>query len=645
MKTPLKLMKPLVFTLLLLSTLSHSFAYTDRNLLQKQATLEMLKSMLIYDGSWVPYPDYTDRAGWESLLGDAQYQLIENGEKLLDFKWNVIKATDYLAYERTGDRMIMQNPFEQNRRALNALLIAELAEGKGRFLDQIINGVFQACETTSWTISAHVPRQSNRRSLPDWREPVIDLTSAGYGMSLSWIYYFLRPQLDQVDPTIAIRMKSEIERRVLEPFLQDLPSSWWTASRWKPGDIINNWNPWCNHNVLQCFLLVEDNRDRLADAVYQGMQSVDRFINYVSEDGACEEGPSYWGHAAGKLYDYLQVLYYATNGQVNLFDNQQIKNLGEYISRSYIGDGWVVNFADASAKGGGDASLIYLYGKAVGSDEMMQFASSLLKGKKPSISMGNDTYRSLESILCYQPLQAVPATHIHPSSTWYPETQFCYFTNKAGLFFAAKGGHNNESHNHNDIGTFILYANNRPLFIEAGVGTYTKKTFSADRYSIWTMQTNYHNLPLINGFAQKNGRQYKAADIKCDTRKQTFSLNIANAYPADAKIETYKRQYQLRGKTLTINDQYVLKEVLGNNQLIFMTYGKPNVEKEGVIELNVDGVAAQLYYPSCFTVEIEPIQLDDKRLSDVWGETIYRVILTDAHPQKTGKYVFKIVVE
>ena len=78
-------------------------------------------------------------------------------------------------------------------------------------------------------------------------------------------------------------------------------------------------------------------------------------------------------------------------------------------------------------------------------------------------------------------------------------------TNKNGFFVATKGGYNNESHNHNDVGSFSLYLNTMPVFIDAGVGTYTRRTFSSERYSIWTMQSNYHNLPLINGVAQRFG--------------------------------------------------------------------------------------------------------------------------------------------
>src|SRR5690242_21194986 len=34
-----------------------------------------------------------------------------------------------------------------------------------------------------------------------------------------------------------------------------------------------------------------------------------------------------------------------------------------------------------------------------------------------------------------------------------------------GLYVAAQGGHNAESHNHNDVGNFIVYANGEPVLI------------------------------------------------------------------------------------------------------------------------------------------------------------------------------------
>lgn len=627
---------------LLLMLTTTSFAYTERNLLQNSITKERLKDALIMNGEWVPYPAYSDREGWNSLLNDEDRQtLINAGEKMLDYKWQVIRATDYLEYERSGERNIMQNPYEANRKAINALMMAELAEGKGRFVDQLINGVFFSCEMTSWVLSAHLPRQSTKRSMPDWREQIIDLGSGNYGSMLAWVYYFFHDTFDKADPVISLRLRHELQERILDPYMEN-DREWWMAFHWKPGEIINNWNPWCNSNVLQCYLLLEEDRDKLTDAVWRTMQSVDKFINFVKSDGACEEGTSYWGHAAGKMYDYLQILSDGTDGKVSLFNNPMIRRMGEYISRSYVGDGWVVNFADASAKGGGDAPLIYRYGRAVGSEEMMQFASYLLKGKRPTIPLGNDVFRTLQCVLLNKELEKTTPAHNVPACTWYPETEFCYLTNNSGWFLATKGGFNNESHNHNDAGTFSLYINNTPIFIDAGVGTYTRQTFSSERYSIWTMQSNYHNLPMINGVPQRFGQEYKATNVICKEKQRFFSADISTAYPEEAAVNNWIRSYKLENKRLVITDKFSLKETKAVNQVNFLVWGDIDINKSGKVIIKVGEEQATLEYPANFKATLETIELPDKRLSNVWGEQIYRIVLTDTQKKLEGNYKFII---
>lgn len=618
------------------------FAYTERNLLQNSVTKEQLKEALVMNGAWVPYPAYSDREGWNSLLNDEDRQtLIKAGEKMLDYKWQVIRATDYLEYERSGERNIMQNPYEANRKAINVLMMAELAEGKGRFIDQLINGVFFSCEMTSWVLSAHLPRQSTKRSMPDWREQIIDLGSGNYGSMLAWVYYFFHDTFDKADPVISLRLRHELQERILDPYMEN-DREWWMAFYWKPGEIINNWNPWCNSNVLQCYLLLENDRDKLTDAVWRTMQSVDKFINFVKSDGACEEGTSYWGHAAGKMYDYLQILSDGTNGKVSLFNNPMIRRMGEYISRSYVGDGWVVNFADASAKGGGDAPLIYRYGRAVGSEEMMQFAAYLLKGKRPTIPLGNDAFRTLQCVLLNKELEQTKPAHNVPACTWYPETQFCYLTNNSGWFLATKGGFNNESHNHNDAGTFSLYINNTPMLIDAGVGTYTRQTFSSERYSIWTMQSNYHNLPMINGVPQRFGQEYKATNVVCKEKQRFFSADISTAYPEEAAVNSWIRSYKLENKRLVITDKFSLKETKAANQVNFLVWGDIDISKAGEISIKVGDEHATLEYPTNFKATLETIELPDTRLSNVWGKQIYRIVLIDTQKKLEGSYKFII---
>lgn len=620
-------------------------AYEERNLLQHAADLSRIKEALVMDQKWVPYPAYTDRAGWDFFLQDNKENIIQQGEKYLNYEWKVVKASAYMEYERSGNRRIMEDPLGANNTAIGALVVAEMAEGKGRFIPEIINGVLQACEMTSWALSAHLASaQHTHRAFPDFREDIMDLMSGNMSQMLAWTYYFLHKEFDKVDPAISIRLRYELQKRELDPYMQR-SDFWWMVFDYKPDVLVNNWNPWCNFNALNCFLLLENNPDRLAEAVLRTMISTDKFLNYVKADGACEEGPSYWGHAAGKLYDYLQILSLGTSGKISIFDLPQIRYMGEYIVRSYIGNNWVVNFADASARGGGDIPLIYRYGIAVNSDMMKGYAAEKNKEKpvKPATNW-LDMFRGLETLRFMPQLKQETALYELPTYTWYPETEFCYLSNKNGFFVAAKGGYNNESHNHNDAGTFSLYLNTVPMLIDAGVGTYTRQTFSSERYSIWTMQSDYHNLPIINGIAQKFGSEYKATDVKVNPQQQTFAANIATAYPAEANVEKWIRSYQLSKNELRINDAFTLSKLMAPNHINFLTWGKVDISQPGSITIEVEGEKVRLNYNKhLFKAKIETIKLDDTRLSNVWGSEIYRISLIAQKMQPSGSYTFTVV--
>ncbi len=615
-------------------------AYELRNLLQKKAGQAEVKASLLPKEKWISYPAYKDRQAWDALTASFRGDLISKGEQYLDYTWKVVKATDYLAFETSGSRVAMEQPFGDNNSALSHLLLAELAEGKGRFIPQIINGVWHSCEMSSWVLSAHLPVQRSKRSLPDFQETIIDLTSGDLGSFLSWTYYFLHDEFDKVNPVIAKRLRKELQDRILDPYMAR-SDYWWQAFDATPTTMVNNWNPWCNFNVLTCFLLLETDADKLAAAVHRTMQSVDRFINYNHSDGACEEGPSYWGHAAGKMYDYLQLLSYATGGRISIFHEPMIRNMGEYIVRSYVGNGWVVNFADASAKGGGDAGLIHRYGRAVKSTDMQQFAAYLLeRDGKFTVSEGRDFFRTIENLTGYTTLRQTKAAQVQAPYSWYPETQFCYMQNGRGLFLAAKGGHNNESHNHNDVGTFSLYYQSVPMLIDVGVGTYTRQTFSSERYSIWTMQSNYHNLPLVNGKAQQYGRQFHATRVQFDSAARIFSLDISKAYPAEAGVQQWLRRFAWNSAgALVLTDQFGLQQPTAANVLHFMTWARPDTSQAGTIRLEKEGKAVALQYdPRLFNLQVEAIDQTDTRLARIWGKTLYRVALQAKKVERTGSY-------
>ena len=629
-------------------------------------------------GEWFPYPDYEDREAWNALFGEYGGRIISMAEKNLGYKWENIPATAYLEYERTGERTVMEKPYDRNRKALALFMMAELAEGEGRFMDDIVNGLWFSASMPSWVLSAHNPRQHSGRSLPDPREQIIDLGSGGYGALMAIAYHFFSDEMAEIDPSINYCVEQAVKEKILDPYfdLSVRKANWWMAEGIAPGVVVNNWNPWCNSNVILCFLLMEKDHDRLARAMRMSAESVDRFIGFIKSDGACEEGPSYWGHAAGKLYDYLQIIYDASGGKLSFFDNETVKRMGEYISRSYIGDDYVVNFADATAVLSPDFPLVYRFGKATGSDEMKDFALYLMlrapKNRMP-LTVGHDAYRFLESVrYCGEMTHAADSLRQLasryglpevlrslrsgvPANTWYEETQFCYLRNDSGWFFAAKGGHNNESHNHNDVGTFILYADNRPVFVDAGVGTYTKKTFSYERYTIWSMQSDWHNLPMINGASQIAGPEFRAENVSCNPDRMTFSADISGAYGPNASCRSWTRSYSLGKNSLKITDAFSLDKRIAADTVNFMVVGEVRLPGEdytdadgsmhtvgkGTVAVLTEAGVFSLKYPSSLEPSVEVRKLDDPRLSNVWGDSLRRIsFVSKKNAPVKGIYTF-----
>jgi hypothetical protein len=194
---------------------------------------------------------------------------------------------------------------------------------------------------------------------------------------------------------------------------------------------------------------------------------------------------------------------------------------------------------------------------------------------------------------------------------------------RSNLYVAMKGGHNNESHNHNDVGSFIVYADNEPLFIDPGVGEYTSKTFSDERYTIWTMQSSYHNLPQINGTDQKDGREYAAKVV--NHQDGSLTLDIAGAYPSEADVKSWKRTVSAMESGISITENYVLTAYHQPARLMFMTIMKPEIQSGAIIL----GHHRLNYNPSQLEPTVEDISNQlDPLLQGMWGPKMYRIILS-----------------
>lgn len=643
-------MKKLTLIFVLSSLIINGYSQGERNLLQKESDEIGIEKMLINDFSEIGYPTYYDRDFWDNLPTTIREQYIQNAEGYLNFGWPVVKATDYLEIVRSGKRS--DSVCAIPRAAVSALIMGELIEGQGRFIDDIINGCWYYSEQTWWGWSSHLKHQKAQNGLPDVNEPLLDLGVGEVANILSWTWLLFKDEFDKIHPLIAERLKEEIMNKAVIPYYER--NDFW----WQGLDIprkVNNWVPWVNYNMLTAILILEDDQRQKEFGVKKVITALDVYVNQAPDDGGCDEGPSYWGHAGAMVYENLDLLQKATKGEFNIFDEPLIKNLGTYIYKAYIDYPYFINFADAAPQTGSSPRIIYSYGKDIDDPMMQGFGAFLAKeqswGEK---NPGGKIDGQIKGLLLLNEIDTYPAKNPLVSDFLLPDIEIAGARDKegssSGFFFAAKGGSNGENHNHNDVGSCIIFYNGKPCIIDIGPETYEAKTFSSRRYEIWSLQSQYHNTPKINGQDQVPGNDFKAihTEFKADSRKAIFSTDIAGAYPESAHVKKWTRNYVLeRGKNFKIQDEYELTE-LGDEptSLNLITNNKVSEISEGTLRLDGEGFTLALKYnPKKVTPKIEFVEVTDGRLKRYWPDGVTRIVFELQNPGLKGKNELALVEE
>ncbi|MEX0325593.1 MAG: heparinase II/III family protein [Puniceicoccaceae bacterium] len=632
--------------------------YTRRDILKNRYSSEAILGAIIEPSGFRPYPAAGD-AAYRALPEEERTAIIKAAEGFLDYDWPTIRATDYLEFYETGSSgNILQQQFARLK-GLETLLYAEILEGQGRFIRDIANGVWALCEQTSLALPTHLNVEYPGAGLPSHDKPILALHATEAAVILATAEYFFADELDAINPVFRERMRHEVNRQLLQPYLERT-DYWWMAYK-KP--FTNNWNPWITSNYLLCALVFCQSREELAPHLLKAVDVLDRFINVYPDDGGCEEGPAYWGHAGGRLLECLHLLDTATDGLINIFDEPLIREMGNFMWYSSIHKPWYVNFADAHAKYTPYPTKLFRYGKAVGSENLMAFAAGFKL--KPYLSSYRTEYLFFdqlpklfhrEELLSYdRPFEPVAFMALPGLETAYVRQST---HTGEGFYLAAKGGYNAESHNHNDVGNFLVFLDGEPLLIDTGVGTYTSKTFSEQRYEIWSMQSSYHNLPDINGQPQPHMIQWRSDffETKHNNAGATITIGIASAYPKTANLESYIRtlQFDRAAEQISLEEAFTFRDgnsAGGGNAVTFhfMTHHVPSPgSKQGQVLLaHPDtGIArAVLSCPPDLDISVNKILLEDPRMAASWGDTLYRIVVQAQLPPDTQSADYPFTVQ
>ena len=577
----------------------------------------------------VLYPPYADRAAWAALPGAARWKAA--GDAALQDADTLprLPLSLWLRFTQNGDRTAWEHAYFARRRTLCALVMAEAVTGAGTYLPAIADAAWAICEESAWQLPAHNSyiRDTPQLPLPDVTRPIVDLFAAETGALIATVYGLLGAALDGYAPGFSVRLKGEVERRVLAPYRT--AHFWWMGSGEEP---MCNWTPWCTQNVLlaaaQCAPA-----ETLPVYVKQAAYSIDCFLKDYGEDGCCSEGAQYYRHAALTMFNALDLLCRIAPGVFDdVWAEPKIRNMAEYIVNMHIAGPYYLNFADCSPLAGTRGVREFLFGQRVASAPLMtlaarDWADALQQPDPdrlhhPDDSEGINLYYHIQTALTEQKVLAFAqsAAPALPRDVWYPSVGI--LACRRGTYaLGAKAGNNADSHNHNDVGSVTLYKNGAPLLIDVGVETYSKKTFSPRRYEIWTMQSSWHNLPEFEpegaGYQQQPGAEFFARDVAVSDALDAITMDIAPAYGAVPGLGFYRRRVQLDETGLTLQEETDYPSTVA---LTLMSVEKPAVDGSTV----QFGTLAAAHIKGFAHIATEAVPITDPRLRQAWPDTLYR---------------------
>jgi hypothetical protein len=566
-------------------------------------------------------PVFGDLQAWASVPANYRAKLLVAGENALTQEWPQLKASAFMDYSRNGNRTRFEDLFFRRRRMLNALAMAECVEGRGRFLDHIIDGAMLICEESGWQLPAHnaYGRGGARVALPDNSRPIIDLFAAETAAQLSILASVLEEPLNAVSPEIVRRIDREIQTRVIDPYLST--HFWWMGDGDEP---MNNWTAWCTQNVLLSAFVRPNTAVDRHRILEKSCASLDAFLKDYGDDGACEEGAMYYRHAGLCLFNALNVLSsVAPVAFQPLWQQPKIRNIADYIVNVHVDGQQYFNFADCSAIADRCGAREYLFGLATGSECLVDFAAAdWMQDSEPELRNEINLFYHIQAAFSAKSMQDHQRRPVQKRDIYYPSIGLMIARDDV-YSLAAKAGDNGDSHNHNDVGSFTLYKNAQPFLIDVGVESYTAKTFSPQRYDIWTMQSAFHNLPSFAGVMQQDGAGFgaRAVHVNLGAELAEISMDIAGAYPPSAKVRRYLRHIRLlKGHGVEIED-FVDGDEPAQLSLMFAQrpeFGDNLITLAHLGEIRIAGAAP---------AKLEEIPVDDPRLRLAWPDRLYRVLL------------------
>jgi len=498
-------------------------------------------------------------------------------------------------FYETGDRWYFEDSelgYFPRRGRMAAFSILSWLYEREEDLHELEDVLWAVCDEYTWAVPAHLKRGEGENAFVDKLEPgdfMVDLFASETADCLAETVFLHGERLPEI---IRKRIAYLLEERIFARVLNDR-FGWMTTT--------NNWAAVCAGSVGMAAIYAIEDDEHLAAVLERILPAFATFLSGFAADGSCLEGIGYWNYGFSYFVSFADLLYRRTKGELDMFADPFVKKVAGFQQKCYFPGGRTISFSDGGSRSTYQVGLTSYLSRKYSDLIIPPAANSQQDYNDDHCHRWSNILRNLVWAVDEVDDSKIEYTcHMLPAAQWYINNS------KNGVGIAAKGGHNAEPHNHNDVGNFLVYMNGEEIISDLGSGEYTRQYFGEKRYTYFTCGSQGHSVPMIDGNTQKPGEDACAANVTVD--ESGIAMNIAPAYGLDYMPALNRTVcFDAEAGITTLTDAFRFADDAEHEVTErFITYGSVQLDGDRAV-LRMNGATMSIRYdPAVFAPVITP---------------------------------------
>lgn len=521
-----------------------------------------------------------DKKLWERVRTSDEFaqhrgELLELYEKAFEQAPRHHSAKDVL---ETDDHGLWRLQFDQLQ---SSALLSLIYPDNEEYYKSLVDIVWAYLNEYTWAPLGHYTEQYYGRTPKDFDYGLLDIFACSVAFSLAEVKNLFA---DRFPKLLVDRITYEIRRRTIEPYMT-------RKFFWETHD--NNWTAVCTGAVGSVLIyeapeLYYKYQARLHDAI-------EHYLASYKDDGMCVEGVGYWYFGFGFFCSFAMLERELTDGKVDWFKSPKIKEISKFLQKTFLQRDVLVTFSDSSEHQNYFFGLPHML-RTVYGDEIEKLPADL------GLVVHDNTHFNfaLRSIIYYSKDNLADGVR---TGVTYSAKDSCYLFKRTGTYgFATKGGNNGESHNHIDVGTFIIAKDNKQVICDIGAGPYEDGYHTDRRYTFFHPSAYSHNIPIIDGIAEDGIRRDDVV-VYYDEATDSATMDIKEGYECDY-LKRAERKFLFEENKITLRDTFELTKDAQITER-FVSLIEPKIQ-DGVVSL--DGALLKTENKCEIKIEVKEIK-------------------------------------